>query len=167
MHRIDIDSFGTLQEVIDDYNLSEWSNITQFFIELLQETFTQDIETVLITIKSDLIPISYTKPSTAWRNSIAQAINYPYLTIHKRYRGNTLTIQASGTHTPSIFKQRLIHEIQHNGQFKASRQIIPQSYQDQPYVILSRIRSQHNLNIKIRYQTSKYITYVQIKPRLV
>ncbi len=168
MHKIDIDSFETLQSVIEDYQLNNFNSITQFVVDILNTTFQQDISSIQISIHREILPPSYFKVTTSWKKSIEEKIQYPFLTLHKKYRGNILYIRASGspTNNTAIFKQKLIQKIEQDHQATFLRKQIPKSYRDQPYNILSKIRKERNLNIRIKYNSPTHITYVSIQPKI-
>ena len=109
-HVVDIDSFSTLQKVIEDYDLSEFGSITQFVVELLASTFRSDYETVCINIDRSILPPSCYSCTAMWKKALKNRINYPYITFHKKYRGNTLHITATTNpeNSSAVFKQRLI-----------------------------------------------------------
>lgn len=168
MHKIDIDSFDTLQSIIEDYDITNFTSITQFLIELLNHTFRQDIPDIRISIHRHILPPSYFKGSSDWKEAVQEQIQYPYLTFHKKYRGNILYIRASGnpSNQSAIFKKQLIQKIESDQKAIFLKKNIPKSYREQPYVILSRIRKERNLNIKIRYNSPTHITYVSIQPKI-
>ncbi len=157
---LSIETYAELQKMMEEYDLAEFASIPSLLIQFFQVCAQRDIESIILNIHQQILPDYYALSPWHLKQQLADQIQYPNIAVHKKYRSEWISVHVSTQPITAIFKQRLLALAAEGKMFKIPRSEIPESYQINPFVILSRIKKQHGINIKLAGRTATEYIYV-------